>query len=341
MVDRVGCHPRFAITIAPVSGRGVLASAVDLARAHAPVLAVMAAWTAFPVVALVIYVSSHGGVLTGANGYDPFDQMQYLAWIRDAGTHVLASNLWRIAPTPHDYLQPMYLVSAGLWRLGIPLQAAYMIFKPVGLLLLFGGCAWYAQRMLPGRRWLQMAAVMVAVFYLSPVLQIATWTHHLSAVHRFELVLATEDASVTGAVGPRARRADGRADADLPDLRRAGAQAGGARRSRRGGRGGDRRGARLVAASMARRDAADRVSRSVRAGAAPAAISVARRSRDRDAGAAAVRPGPVALRPVVALFSTADDPRLRLGPVAVVGAAGQFRSVGRVRPAGGCVDRSS
>ena len=172
----------------------MLCSGADLARAQAPVLALMAAWTAFPVVALVIWVTSHGGVLTGANGYDTFDQMQYLAWIRDAGSHVLASNLWRIAPTPHDYLQPMYVVSAGIWRLGVPLQVAYMIFKPVALLVLFFGCAWYARHLLPESRWMQAAALLIAVFYLSPVLQIAVWTGHLSAVHRFELVLATDDA---------------------------------------------------------------------------------------------------------------------------------------------------
>ena len=73
-----------------VSRRGVLSSGAELARAQAPVLALMVGWAAFPVVALVVWVTSHGGVLTGANGYDTFDQLQYLAWIRDAGSHVLA-----------------------------------------------------------------------------------------------------------------------------------------------------------------------------------------------------------------------------------------------------------
>lgn len=177
-----------------VSRRGVLSSGAELARAQAPVLALMVGWAAFPVVALVVWVTSHGGVLTGANGYDTFDQLQYLAWIRDAGSHVLASNLWRIAPTPHDYLQPMYLVSAGIWRLGVPLPVAYMIWKPVAVAVLFLGCGWYARHLLPGSRWMQAAALLIAVFYLSPVLQLAVWTGHLSVVHRFELVLATDDA---------------------------------------------------------------------------------------------------------------------------------------------------
>jgi hypothetical protein len=156
--------------IAAVSRRGVLSSGAGLLRTHGPILALMVAWTAFPVIALVVWVGAHGGVLTGANGYDTFDQMQYLAWIRDAGSHVLASNLWRIAPTPHDYLQPMYVVSAGLWRLGLPLPVAYMVFKPVAVVVLFGGCAAYARHLLPESRWMQAAAVLFAVFYLSPVL---------------------------------------------------------------------------------------------------------------------------------------------------------------------------
>jgi hypothetical protein len=172
----------------------VLRREAELLRTHAPSLALMVAWTAFPVIALVVWVTAHGGVLTGANGYDTFDQMQYLAWIRDAGSHVLASNLWRIPATPHDYLQPMYVVSAGLWRLGVPLPVAYMVFKPIALVVLFAGCAWYARHLLPQSRWMQAAALLLAVFYLSPALQIAIWTGHVSVVHRFELVLATDDA---------------------------------------------------------------------------------------------------------------------------------------------------
>ena len=172
----------------------MLSGGAELVRAQAPVLALMVAWTALPVVALVVWVTSHGGVLTGANGYDTFDQEQYLAWIRDAGSHVLASNLWRIAATPHDYLQPMYLISAGIWRLGVPLPVAYMVFKPVALAVLFLGCAWYCPASAAGSRWMQAAALLIAVFYLSPVLQLAVWSGHLSVVHRFELVLATDDA---------------------------------------------------------------------------------------------------------------------------------------------------
>src|SRR5881227_3320669 len=48
----------------------------------------------------------HGRVWTGTDGVYIVDQMQYLAWIRDASHHVLSSNLFVLRATPHDYFQP-------------------------------------------------------------------------------------------------------------------------------------------------------------------------------------------------------------------------------------------
>ena len=48
----------------------------------------------------------HHRVWTGTDGVYIVDQMQYLAWIRDASNHVLSSNLFVLRPTPHDYFQP-------------------------------------------------------------------------------------------------------------------------------------------------------------------------------------------------------------------------------------------
>ena len=38
-----------------------------------------------------------------------------------------------IGHTPHDYLHPMYLISGLLWRLGVSVQVAYLIWKPVAI----------------------------------------------------------------------------------------------------------------------------------------------------------------------------------------------------------------
>ena len=161
----------------------------------AVIFALLAIWAFAPLVSLVVYVGQHGGVLTGANGIDAFDQMAYLAWIRDEGGHLLASNLWVLGPTPHDYVHPMYVVSGLLWRIGLGVQLSYLIWKPVALLVMFFGFTAYVRHLLPGRRGQQAVALFLALFYASPVPAVANWTGHLSAIHRFQLTLATTDAN--------------------------------------------------------------------------------------------------------------------------------------------------
>jgi hypothetical protein len=165
-----------------------------LIRDDAAVFALLMAWALAPLIALAAYVTVNGGVLTGTNGADFFDQFQYLAWIRDEGSHILASNLWMIGSTPHDYVQPMYLISGLLWRLGLGLQLAYVVWTPVAVVVLFSGYAVYVRSHLRGRLAV-VAALSVALFYESPVLALATWTGHLSALHRYQLVLTTDDAT--------------------------------------------------------------------------------------------------------------------------------------------------
>lgn len=167
--------------------------ATSLLQPHALVVALIAVWAFAPLVAVLVHVARHGGLFLGTNGTDYFDQFQYLAWIRDEGAHGLASNLWVTGATPHDYLHPMYFLSGLLWRAGMSLQLAYVIWKPVAVLVLFAGCAAYARRHLPGRRWPQAAAVLLAVFYETPVSALANWTGHLSPLHRYQLLLATDD----------------------------------------------------------------------------------------------------------------------------------------------------
>jgi hypothetical protein len=158
------------------------------------ILGLLALWAFAPLVASLAYVSQHGGVFTGVNGGDLFDQFQYLAWIRDEGGHLLASNLWVTGHTPHDYVEPMYLVSGLVWRLGASVQVAYLLWKPVAVLVLFLGVGAYVRHLLPEHRWQQAAAIALALFYQSPVYALAVWTGHLSSVHRLALVLASDDA---------------------------------------------------------------------------------------------------------------------------------------------------
>jgi hypothetical protein len=168
---------------------GVLAAV----RRHPIVFAIVVAWTAVPFVHLVVVALRIHGTLTGADGVDVFDQGAYLAWIRDAGTHFLASDLWLIDGSRHDYLNPLLTVSGLLWRIGLPIQLAYLFWRPIAVLVLFCGCAAYASRFLPRDGSSRAAALILAIFYSTPVAAIGFWATHLSGATGQDLIHATED----------------------------------------------------------------------------------------------------------------------------------------------------
>lgn len=123
--------------------------------------AAVSAW----VLALDLYqVIAHGRVWTGTDGLFIADQMQYLAWIRDASHHVLASDLFVINQTPHDYLQPVVLISGGLTALGVAPWLALMLWKPVAVVGAFLALRAYVRRQIQGR-YAQLAALVLALFY--------------------------------------------------------------------------------------------------------------------------------------------------------------------------------
>src|SRR6202012_5691560 len=111
-------------------------------RGELALLAGLAAWGLYPLVLLVVHASSTHTRLTGANGLIGADgelggdQVQYLAWIRDASTHGLAADLFRLTEIRRVYLQPLFTISGGLYRLGLPLSVAYLVFKPVAIVVL-------------------------------------------------------------------------------------------------------------------------------------------------------------------------------------------------------------
>jgi hypothetical protein len=97
----------------------------------------LATWGFAPLVALIIDVAVHGGVLSGSDGGAPSaDQFQYMAWIREAGMHGLIANSFELTPTHAVFLQPMFLLSGIAWRLGLGIQLAYLVWKPVAMLAL-------------------------------------------------------------------------------------------------------------------------------------------------------------------------------------------------------------
>ena len=169
-------------------------SGLALIGRHRVVFAALAVWALAPITLQIINVVRHGGVLTGAYGYDPYDQLAYLAWIRDSAGHWLASDLWSVAPTAHDYLQPMYFVSGLLVRIGVGVRLAYLLWIPVGVVLLFLGFAGYVERTVEGAGQ-RRAALILGLFYETPLVALALVSHALSPPHQLELTIVGNDSN--------------------------------------------------------------------------------------------------------------------------------------------------
>ena len=96
------------------------------------------------------------------------DQGQYLVWIREAGDHLLIANRFDLIPDHHVYLHPTLLPSGLLTALGLSEPLAYLIWKPVAVVVLFWGARAYVRRHLEGI-WERRAALVVALFFVPPL----------------------------------------------------------------------------------------------------------------------------------------------------------------------------
>jgi hypothetical protein len=178
------------MTVAPASrgadrpfSRGVIA-----------VVALVTAWALAPIVYLLIEVLRHGGVLSGAGSATAgADQFQYLSWIRESGLHGLISDQFELAPNAAAFLHPMFLLSGLAWRLGLPLQLALLLWEPIAIAVMVGGFAAYIARSEQAR--VRVAVLLLAIFYLTPILAVLDWTHQLSFGHVFDLQLGLEEVS--------------------------------------------------------------------------------------------------------------------------------------------------
>ena len=78
-----------------------------------------------------------------------------------------------------------------LWRLGVPLEVAYWIWKPVAVATLFAGALALAARLLPGERLAQAAAVALALFSFTPIAALVGWAELGSAAGQEHVVSTT------------------------------------------------------------------------------------------------------------------------------------------------------
>ena len=117
--------------------------------------------------AFLVWIFVRGGEFGGWEGFVVADQGQYLVWIREAGEHVLIANRFDMRPDDHVFLHPTLLLSGVLSAIGVSEPLAYLLWKPVGVIVLFWGVWRYVRHRLEGL-WQRRAALVLALFFVPP-----------------------------------------------------------------------------------------------------------------------------------------------------------------------------
>ncbi|MGI8711598.1 MAG: hypothetical protein ACR2NR_00110 [Solirubrobacteraceae bacterium] len=162
-------------------------------------LAALAAWGLFPLVLLLVHAGQTHAQFTGADGLIGADgvlgadQLQYLAWSRDAAAHGLASDLFSLSPSGHVYLEPIFTIVGGLYRIGLSLPLAYLLFKPIAILALALAAVAWARRTVPDQLGARAAVVALSLFLYTPLAALFSWTQLGSGSFRFSLYLLADE----------------------------------------------------------------------------------------------------------------------------------------------------
>jgi len=147
---------------------------LGLDRFEAATLLALATLSVVVLASLLARVWVRGGLVSGADGYVVVDQMQYVAWLRQAADHVGAGNLFDLMPGSRSLVHPGVVISGLVHRLGVDEVVAYQLWKPVAVALLFAGALLYSRRFLPGLADRRLALVL-ALFATSPVAAAIAW----------------------------------------------------------------------------------------------------------------------------------------------------------------------
>jgi hypothetical protein len=171
-----------------------------VSRAEIVLLAALAGWALFPLVLLLVHAAhlhaqfTGADGLIGANGVLGADQLQYLAWARDASAHGgLAADLFSFAPSGHVYLEPVFAITGWLYRLGVSLPVAYLLWKPVGIVALFAAVTAWARRTFADQLGPRAAVVILSLFLYTPLTAFFSWTQLASGSFRFSLYLLGDE----------------------------------------------------------------------------------------------------------------------------------------------------
>jgi hypothetical protein len=120
-------------------------------------------------------------VWTGTDGPFIGDQMQYLGWIEESAQHVLISNPFISRPTSGTFLHPGIAISGLLARFGLSASAAYLVWKPIAVVLLFVAVRAYVRRLCQGTA-ARRIALVIGLFYLSPLAELGHLFHWFQPV---------------------------------------------------------------------------------------------------------------------------------------------------------------
>jgi hypothetical protein len=151
----------------PASGAGEAESASLSWRLDRFELGVLVAFALVSLWVLALdlgQVLGHGRIWTGTDGVYDVDQLQYLAWIRDASRNILVANHFVLRSTPSDYFQPAVIISGALTALGVAPWLSLLVWKPVALGAAFYSARAYVNRQLPSRH-ARRAALVLALFF--------------------------------------------------------------------------------------------------------------------------------------------------------------------------------
>lgn len=138
-------------------------------------LGALALWAAAPIAYLLLRAWAHNESLSGGDSLFAADQLQYLAWIRSSGEHVLATNGFDLQAGGHVFLHPMFLLSGLLWRAGVGIALSCLLWMPVAVAVLFFGFRQYTRRMLHSPL-AQVATLVLALFFVTPADPLVGWT---------------------------------------------------------------------------------------------------------------------------------------------------------------------
>jgi hypothetical protein len=129
-----------------------------------------------------------GDVLTGSTGLFPTDQLQYMALISET------SHLHHVL----DHF-PLFFLSGLLTRAGVDVRVAFLLWVPIGAFVLVAGFDRYVHALITGTR-SRAAALVLALFYCSPVAAAIHWIAHPHGDSFAHLVFTTYYLFPAGAV---------------------------------------------------------------------------------------------------------------------------------------------